>query len=140
MEPKAKTIIEKHGFLDSDRKSPKHDEIQLWVYKNLRTVIKSVFPEVNAEELDLSKTQLEYAISDRNFIVGFVDICCPYMVAIEVKTSISSVGDLIRQIQFYRNYLSGPRWIVVSPDDRPAAILKEQGIYFYKYQTPGQLF
>lgn len=73
-------------------------------------------------------------VSDNSFnkiyIVGFVDVYCKkYAIGIEVKTEIPVIGDLIRQIQFYRKYLTGS-WIVVSPDDRNSNILKEQGIHF----------
>lgn len=139
MDIKARTIIEKHGFLDPDRKNPKHDEIQLWVYRNFITVIKTVFPQVNIENIDCSRLKMEFPISDRNYIVGFADLCLPFEVAVEVKSTIPSIGDLIRQIQFYRNYMGGPTWIVVSPDDRPAEILREHGIFFYKYRSPGEL-
>lgn len=57
---------------------------------------------------------------------------------IEVKPSIVSVGELIRQIRMYQQYIKSPRFfsnfffMVVSPDDRFADILKGQGIYFVK--------
>lgn len=141
MDPKAKTIIERHGFLDPDRKKPKHDEIQLWVYNNFRQVLKELWPTTAPFDKSASlNLKLEYPVSDNRYVIGFIDIYWPHAVAVEVKTEIPVIGDLIRQIQFYRNYMGGPCWIVVSPDDRAASILKEQGIYFYKYKSPGELF
>ena len=50
-------------------------------------------------------------------------------VVFEVKTAIRSVGELVRQIRLYQEYLKG-HYIVVSPDDRFAEVLREQGIQF----------
>lgn len=44
MEPNAKTIIERHGFKDPDRKNLNHDEIQIWVYKNFSRVTSTLNP------------------------------------------------------------------------------------------------
>lgn len=46
---------------------------------------------------------------------------------IEVKTEIKSVGELIRQIQHYKEYKSGS-YYVVCPDNKYKDILQEQGI------------
>lgn len=51
----------------------------------------------------------------------------------EIKTSIRSAGELIRQIRTYQTYTQG-YWIVVSPDNKYEQLLTEQGIYFYKYE------
>lgn len=53
----------------------------------------------------------------------------------EIKPSIPSVGELIRQIQMYKTYESG-HYVVVSPDDRWAEILKQQGINLAKCPAP----
>jgi hypothetical protein len=137
MEPKAKTIIERHGFRDTDRKDSVHDQIQIWTFKNFRSVLETVFPEQKLPDM-LPTPELEWAVTDRNFIVGFVDI---YLcgIAVEVKSKIPVVGDLIRQINFYRKYI-GAQWLVVSPDDRFVDLLKSQGIKFFKYKNPGELF
>jgi DNA-binding XRE family transcriptional regulator len=49
----------------------------------------------------------------------------------EVKSSIESLGEVIRQIRKYKTYCPG-KYIVVSPDDRYADLLKAQNIDFYK--------
>jgi hypothetical protein len=51
---------------------------------------------------------------------------------VEVKSRIDSIGELLRQIQFYRRFDRGP-WCVVSPDTRYAGLLKDQGIAFVPY-------
>ncbi|MCM0082306.1 hypothetical protein L4X63_11970 [Geomonas sp. Red32] len=50
-------------------------------------------------------------------------------VFIEVKSKILSLGELIRQIRFYQSHKRGS-YVVVSPDDRFAEILRNQGIGF----------
>lgn len=134
MEPKAKTLIERLGFKDPDRRASKHDEIQLWVYQNIAIVINTIWPQSKLELLHFV-VELEHPITDRNYVLGFVDLYVQsHGIAIEVKTEIPNVGELLRQINFYRNYFGGPRWIVVSPDDRYKDVLKAQGIHFYKFQ------
>lgn len=53
-------------------------------------------------------------------------------VTVEVKTSIPSFGELMRQLNTYR-YYSRAVIVVVAPDDRFAADLKVEGIHFVKY-------
>lgn len=54
--------------------------------------------------------------------------------AFEIKTEISSLGELIRQISLYKNYLPSLNFVVISPDDTHIEILKSQKIGFYKYE------
>jgi hypothetical protein len=49
----------------------------------------------------------------------------------EVKATMPSAGELIRQIHMYQEYVQG-QWVVGSPDDRHRGILGSQGIEFYK--------
>lgn len=55
-----------------------------------------------------------------------------HIVCFEVKTTIPSLGELIRQVNMYKAYQTG-RFIVISPDDKFVEPLKSQGIDFYKY-------
>jgi hypothetical protein len=57
----------------------------------------------------------------------------------EVKTAIPSIGELIRQINMYREYLKSQRFYVVSPDDKAITLLSQQGIGFIRYPT-GEIF
>ena len=57
-------------------------------------------------------------------------------VIFEAKTSIRSVGELIRQIRLYQEYRKG-HYIVVSPDDKFANVLRGQDIHFLKYENQG---
>lgn len=148
MKPKAKTLIEKLGFVDPDRATTKHDEIQLWVYNNIVDVLRSF--SSGEKTFDITFKKLEHPIlqtaPNYKSIVGFVDLYVSgtvssvnpndtksFYASIEIKSVISSCGDLIRQINFYKKYEPYKTvWIVVSPDDRFSSILKEQGIFFYK--------
>ena len=51
----------------------------------------------------------------------------------EAKTAIGSVGEIIRQIRLYQQYQPGV-YVVVSPDDRYAEVMRGQGIQFLKYE------
>lgn len=60
----------------------------------------------------------------------------PNKILFEVKPTIESIGEVIRQIRRYECYVSAYA-VVVSPDDRFSKLLKEQGIGFVK-ATMGQ--
>ena len=155
---KAKTLIEKMGYLDSDKKTPEHDKIQTWVYENARTIIDELFVKGRFDYAIL-KNEWEYQVVTYNYqskyIVGFVDIAViieksdekgdDYLrprIFIEVKTKIPSLGELLRQIKVYKTYLNNKNqaFVVVSPDDSYANILKKQDVFFYKYIDPEKLF
>lgn len=50
----------------------------------------------------------------------------------EVKSTIPSFGELIRQVKMYQQHVNG-LWVIVSPDDRFANAFPKEGIHFYKY-------
>lgn len=130
-----RTIIERLGFMDNDRCKSIHDEIQIWVYNNFKFIVKEACPNWNIADTSFS-LEFEYVVTDRNFVVGFIDLYCPQLgIAIEVKSEIPTLGELIRQIHFYNKYLNVAKWIVVSPDSRVSKILKDQGICFIRYQS-----
>lgn len=154
---KAKTMIQKMGFVDSDR-TPEHDKIQLWLYKNITQVICELF-SIQKETFEIKRNELEYEFSVGNYIGGFIDLrVMVHKIGsedheavwgrfyFEVKNKIPSLGELLRQMNFYKHYLGqqqfGPKvyFVVVSPVDDYKDILREQGILFYKYQDPEKLF
>ncbi|SKC47464.1 hypothetical protein [Ohtaekwangia koreensis] len=55
------------------------------------------------------------------------------VVYVEAKTEIASLGELIRQIRHYKEYLPGS-YYVLCPDDKYQNTLKEQNIGFIKYK------
>lgn len=91
-----------------------------------------------------------------NYIIGFIDfsVTCVVLTSkedlgsrefcfdlgsrefcFEVKSKIPSVGELIRQIHLYREYLPGKSFMIVSPDDRFKSVLESQKIGFIKYES-----
>lgn len=56
-----------------------------------------------------------------------------YTIYFEVKTTIKSLSELIRQVRMYQVYLRKHRFVVICPDDRFADVLKSQKIGFIKY-------
>ena len=156
---KTKTLIEKHGFVDTDKKTPEHDKIQKWVYQNAHKVINELFVKGeepfeikhNIWEQEIIETTHYYA-SKKEQVVGFIDLCVIYLkesnrielkwptAYFEIKTNIPSVGDLLRQLKFYNYYLNSKNIVVVSPDESCADLIREQGYHFYKYQDPEKLF
>jgi hypothetical protein len=152
---KAQTLIERVGFLDPDRVNSKHDEIQLWVYDNLPRVLSAFSTAGNQVWVQTKKLEFPLLQVEKNFtnIVGFIDLVATgyvthnneviksYSAALEIKTVIPCIGDLVRQINFYRRHQTTSFvWLVVSPDDRFRKILLEQDIYFFKYPSSSQLF
>ncbi len=57
-------------------------------------------------------------------------------ILVEAKSTLPTVGELMRQIQLYRTAFNG-EIVVVSPDDSYAKILAEQGVKFVKYGESG---
>lgn len=61
-------------------------------------------------------------------------------VFVEIKTTIPSLGELIRQINFYRSHGNREKWIVVSKDVRFKQQLQSQNIYFFNPPLGDQNF
>jgi hypothetical protein len=160
---KAKTMIEKSGFLDQDKKTPEHDKIQKWTYNNVEKIIEELkFFEKNS--YTITQKHWEYRILTQIYknqqqwnIVGFVDLTVfvklwqnvpktsykESRIHFEIKTKIPSLGELIRQLRFYQQYLPNEHHnliVVVCPDDEYKEILNEQGFLFYKYTDESKLF
>ena len=47
----------------------------------------------------------------------------------EIKATLPSAGELIRQIRMYQEYVQG-QWVVVPPDNRHRGILESRGSSF----------
>lgn len=156
---KAKTLLEKMGFVDEDRKSPDHQKIQEWTYNNAALVIDDLFAK-GEWTFQILSNEWEYEVYAHSYnsksIVGFVDIAVKFekdndkkewdderpRVFFEIKTKIPSFGDLLRQLKVYRTYLTYKKqvFVVICPDDSFADLIKEQGFFFYKYKDSGKLF
>lgn len=138
--PKAQTILSKFGFQDDELKTPKHDEIMLWLDQNIEILLIHYLEEI----VTIKNKVWEYPLTTdyNNFIVGFIDMLVrieehsQQYFCLEVKPTILSLGELIRQIQTYKVHIKNPttQFIVVSPDDRFVSTLKSQNIGFIKYE------
>lgn len=107
--------------------------------------------------LEIIKITWEYPVTTGkvSYIVGFADMRVDYQdnslvydtgkhefhlykekcsIYFEVKSSISSLGELIRQIRMYQTYTKG-QWFVVSPEIKFAAALESQGITHIEYDS-----
>ena len=135
--------------MDTELYSSLHDEIMLWLDRNAERIVAELFPNRSRRKLE---RQWEYPVTATNrkeeYIAGFIDLAVGVSdeepVYFEVKTDMK-LGVLFRQLAAYRFYLrnnrvyedepsklSGP-FVVVSPDDRHAELIKQQGYRFYKY-------
>ena len=150
--PRAKTLQERFGFLDEDLKTPAHDALMLWIDEYIPEILAEVFSLTEAPVI-LSKRWEHVIMTERDFILGaadmFVRAACGHtelVVYIEAKSKIDSLGTLLRQIRFYQaggvfDHQSRmgdsirPKWLVIAPDDRFAAKIREQGIHFHKSPT-----
>lgn len=112
-------------------------------------------------EIQVISTTWERPVTTgREFTVGFLDLAVSYQeqrvwysvhavsgqriyhldwksaeAFFEVKTSIASLGELLRQLQFYRQHVQGPIF-VVSPDTRYRNKIEEQGFGFIHCPEP----
>ena len=83
--------------------------------------LSSSYPEVYGREVDEADLPKWWVEMRRESVI------------FEAKTSIRSVGELIRQIRLYQEYKKG-HYIVVSHEDKFADVLREQGIQFVKLE------
>lgn len=129
---------------DEDLRTPGHDAIMVWLHENVAEVMNGIYAQFN-RSADMGPCPIftsddihvtwEQPIRSGN-IVGYVDMLAATKnngkVSFEVKTSIKSIGETIRQINTYRTYLRDQIFCIVSPDDRFIKILKSQNILFVK--------
>ncbi len=238
-EPRARTLQERMGFRDDELKTPKHDEIMLWLDANIQIVMDELHGPIGDWDVkevsfiqkeylerasgmankfkqqgewaseEVKKNSASYAASriksctegqlrwsswaglgtpdrarrlqvlrktwerpvttgrDNNYVVGFIDLQVVTIHGVrlnvaadldyegvfkadpewrettdtetwnlEVKSSIPSLGELIRQISFYRQYVEAAHWVVVCPDTRFREPLMSQGILLVQYSNP----
>lgn len=103
------------GYLkDPDRSTARHQEICLWFteQKNAENFVRLFLGDL---AFDL-KTKLETPVRSKSgFLYGYADICISYRtdqseqehVLVEVKTSLTDFGAVLRQVRTYQEYLSG---------------------------------
>jgi hypothetical protein len=142
MNRKEKTSQKSAGFLDPDLMTDDHDAIMIWLDKNIVDVMIDIgFAGVMTKtwEKPIIKGHGQYAT-----ITGYIDMHVTSRVedadgyhrdigiAFEVKSRISNIGEVIRQINQYKTFSRFDHFYIVSPDDRFVDILKSQSIGFIK--------
>ncbi len=84
------------------------------------------------------------------WVAGFIDLAIAVEVTrlrssairyqetfyVEVKSGQIALGDLLRQINFYRVHGKDGYWVVVGPDDRYADLLESQDVAFVRMVLP----
>jgi len=63
----------------------------------------------------------------------FPDFADLMEINVEVKSQITSVSELIRQINFYRSHVRNGLWVVMSPTAKFVKVLKSQDIYCFVF-------
>lgn len=141
--PKGQTLQQRFGFQDSDLTTPQHDEMMLWLDENIDTVLSEFLKKPTTAKQVLWECPVR---TGGGYLIGFADMFVltddGNFVCIEVKTKIPSLGELIRQINMYRERhnrignvsASEAYFVIVAPDDRFAPLLEKQGIGYVKYQ------
>lgn len=143
--PKAKTNMERMGFVDEDLKSVDHDRLIIWLDENKERVIQSITKPIT----EIKEVQWEYPIIQKGggggfdapkFVIGFVDYAVFIRfgenkmlgrVYFEAKTKIPSLGELLRQLVFYRTYSDYyTKIVVLSTDDKYRKQIESAGYTF----------
>lgn len=109
------TTTEKLWSLDDETlKTPKHDEMVLWLLDESNIV--SIFPELAALEFKILSE--EPLTAENGFLVGYIDIVIEIPIYIdteytrynykyiEIKPTIPSFGTTLRQLKTYSHYLN----------------------------------
>src|SRR5690242_8466303 len=142
--PKAKTMIERAGFVDRELTTPGHDALMLWIDEYVPEIMTDVFQFSEAPMIRSKKW--EPAILDkRGFVLGHADMAVSmfhqdftWKVFIEAKPNIGSLGELMRQLRYYQSggdfsqyynvYNGRVEWLIISPDDRFSEMIRQQGV------------
>lgn len=129
--------------MDPEINKPEHDKIIYWIDNNIEDILMVVF-ECPARPKGI-KTKWETVMTpteDGGRPVGIADLVARLAetrIVFEAKTAIDSLGFLFRQIRMYQQgYINGlPIYkmpiVVVCPDDTHAEKIREQRLYFLKY-------
>lgn len=126
------------------KQSIKHDKMQVYVYKNIKYIIKGLSKSnIDKDDIKILKIELEKPVIKTGYnsktIVGYIDIFVEFkiknnikQIAIELKPKIFSLGELIRQINTYKTYCYKYIYAVLCYEDNYKDIIKSQNIRFMK--------
>ena len=159
---KQKANARSSDLFDTDLITDKHDEIMIWLDANIsdlfrgktikekvweypilrgdmryRTIVGYIDMLVKTEEIVYpTKQELLNYLNNSHGYRQYDDVPTAGVVeknyAIEVKSKIINVGEVIRQINQYKSYRDDFQYIVVAPDERYRDIFLAQKIGFIK--------
>ena len=139
------TLEKKYGFEDKELTTPKHDDLVIKLLdKNY--FIKYIIREYSEGLFDLETLDIKSEIpihSYNSFIIGYWDIVAScissnhktkYYLMVEVKPSIRSFGETLRQINTYKSFFRKVKTevnlvFIFSPDLRFKEQFEGQDIY-----------
>jgi hypothetical protein len=150
---------------EKDLTTPIHDEIVLWTFNNWSKIAYELkldsftiqfYEEDKRETPELLSKIIEYPIkSYNNFIMGYVDVLVRlglkngtffnkeyshederiFDFAFEIKPEIKSIGEVLRQFQYYKSNLrKRTKLILVTKTKGLKSIFESQGFYVYEYE------
>lgn len=138
-----KTLLNRLGFQDPDKRSPLHDLICQYISEpevtNRLLGLAGVTPERRLNGTLDTKAAQEFVLSKGDGPykqhIGFIDVAvgacyefalsrtrynardsvCVGYLFVEVKVELPPIGDLVRQIKLYQSYIADGAWAVVTP-------------------------
>lgn len=134
---KAQTLQQRMGFLDEDLKSITHDEMMSLFLEEewVNDFLIKLFPKLKEIEFKIDKPRFETSVFRDKYMIGFIDVIIGvgfpkkgsdylewHKICIEIKShSKISAGELIRQIETYRNagYYDKCRWVLFVNGEYP---------------------
>ena len=158
-----KTYSNRLMFEDLDKKTGLHDEIVMWLLSKKDDVdfLKEsldFYPEKITKidcniEVPLYKIKHGYAGYKDKTLIGFLDVVFGVLYewkiegrthegfsrfAIEVKSKVKSIGELVREINYYKSFNEHKEQfaelIVCAPDFPQSHILSDENIKFIPYE------
>lgn len=149
--------MERMGFNDPDRSTESrkalHDKIQTELISGPAEFAKYYIdaePGTEISDEDFRVT-IEYPLADGKYTLGFLDAVIRITnkslsfiggrtaIAVEIKTRVDSVGELIRELRYYQQYWRDPgtgkagALVVLCPDGEFREIVIKQGFGFVTY-------
>lgn len=142
-----RTMLDRMNVNDFDRSMPEHDAICVFLTDpaNAESLVRSI---TGCDKVSVDSVSLEHPLckgtGQYKTTVGFVDVVItgrirkpdgctePFRFGVEVKTSPDRIGNLLRQINLYREYSPSWRWALVTTftiDESATAALLSQKIH-----------
>jgi hypothetical protein len=144
--------MSKPRFDDPDLHTPEHDAIMCWLDENAHEALVAAFGDLAGLGVRSTTWEEPFKFSGGTrfidmvirgrWVFGFVGMEGYVELACEVKPSIRSVGELVRQLRQYGGQgekyggQQRRRVAVVCPDDRAREIIESQGFLFIKAPQP----